>query len=179
RFFAEVRHARQARVFTRDDAYMPVLHDDMSHAAEFVAVPAYSRADEFALLLIGRDAPPFSEQERGIVSAFLTQALVALDNARLFAEVQNLATTDALTQVNNRRYFFELAELEFARSKRYGRDVSLILLDADNFTAINDTYGREIGDRALKIVANCCRNSLRHFDIIGRYGGEDFIIMLP
>ncbi|HEX7031097.1 MAG TPA: diguanylate cyclase [Gammaproteobacteria bacterium] len=179
RFFAEVRHGRKSRIVMRHDVQMPVLQDDMSPAAQFLAVPAYSRSDEFALLLIGRDAPPFSEQERDIVSAFLTQALVAIDNARLFAEVQNLATTDTLTQVSNRRYFFELAELEFARSKRYGRDVSLILLDADNFTAINDTYGREIGDRVLKIVANCCRNSLRHFDIIGRYGGEDFVIMLP
>lgn len=179
RFFAEVRHSRQSRVFTHSDVRMPVLHDDMQVGAQFLAVPAYSRADEFALLLIGRDAPPFSDQERDIVSAFLMQSLVALDNARLFAEVQNLATTDTLTQVHNRRYFFELAELEFARSKRYGRDVALVLLDADNFKSINDTYGREIGDRVLKIIANACRNSLRHFDIIGRYGGEDFIIMLP
>lgn len=179
RFFAEVRHGRRARIIMRHDVQLPVLQDDMAPAAQILAVPAYSRSDEFALLLIGRDTPPFSEQERDIVSAFLTQALVAIDNARLFAEVQNLATVDPLTRVSNRRYFFELAELEFARSKRYGRDVSLILIDADNFKAINDAYGRQIGDRALKIIANCCRNSLRHFDIIGRYGGEDFIIMLP
>ncbi len=179
RFFAEVRHGRKPRIFTRQDIDVPVLQDDMARTAQFLAVPAYSRADEFALLVIGRDAPPFSEQERDIVSAFLTQAMVAIDNARLFAEVQNLATTDTLTQVHNRRYFFELAELEFARSRRYERDVALILLDADNFRQINDGFGREIGDRVLKIIANCCRNGLRHFDIIGRYGGEDFIIMLP
>lgn len=179
RFFAEVRYARQARLFSRLDIHMTPLHDDMSPSAQFLAVPAYSRADEFALLLIGRDAPPFSDQECDIVSAFLTQALVSIDNARLFAELQNLATTDTLTQVHNRRYFFELAELEFARSRRYGRDVALILLDADNFKNINDSYGRELGDRMLKIIANCCRNNLRHFDIIGRYGGEDFVIMLP
>ncbi|HEX6930058.1 MAG TPA: diguanylate cyclase, partial [Gammaproteobacteria bacterium] len=179
RFFAEVRHSRQPRVFTRNDVHIPVLQDDMTPAAQFLAIPAYSRADEFALLLIGRDAPLFSAQECDIVSAFLTQALVSLDNARLFAELQNLATIDTLTQVHNRRYFFELAELEFARGKRYGRDVALILLDADNFKKVNDNYGREIGDRMLKIMANSCRNNLRHFDIIGRYGGEDFIIMLP
>lgn len=179
RFFAEVRHSRKPRIFTRNDLDVPILQDGMAPAAQFLAVPAYSRADEFALLVIGRDAPPFSEQERDIVSAFLTQALVAIDNARLFAEVQNLATTDALTRVHNRRYFFELADLEFARSKRYARDAALILLDADNFKKINDTYGREIGDRILKIIADSCRKNLRHFDIIGRYGGEDFIVMLP
>lgn len=179
RFFAEIRHLRKARMFTRRDVQIPVLQDGVAEGAQFLAVPAFSRADEFALLVIGRDAPPYSDEELDIVSAFLTQALVALDNARLFAEVQNLATTDPLTQVHNRRYFFELAELEFARSKRYERDVALILLDADEFKAINDNYGREIGDRALKIIASCCRNNLRHFDIIGRYAGEDFVIMLP
>lgn len=179
RFFAEVRHARKPRVFSPDEDRLRILREGMSENSRFLAIPAFSRADEFALLIIGRDAPAFSQQEQDIVSAFLTQALVALDNARLFAELQNLTTTDTLTQVNNRRYFFELAELEFNRGKRYERDVALILLDADHFKEVNDTYGRDIGDRMLKIIAKTCRNNLRHFDIIGRYGGEDFIILLP
>lgn len=179
RFFAEIRHARKPRLFTLKEQGMDVLQEGMSEQAHFLAVPAYSRSDEFALVIIGRDAPPFSGQEQDIVSAFLTQSLVALDNARLFAELQNTSTTDPLTQVNNRRYFFELAELEFNRSRRYERDVSIILIDADKFHDINETYGRDIGDRALKLIASVCRNNVRHFDIIGRYGGEDFIIMLP
>lgn len=179
RFFAEVRHARKPRVFSPDADQLKILREGMSDDSRFLAIPAFSRADEFALLIIGRDAPAFSQQEQDIVSAFLTQALVALDNARLFDELQNLTTTDTLTQVNNRRYFFELAELEFNRGKRYERDVALILLDADHFKEVNDTYGRDIGDRMLKIIAKTCRNNLRHFDIIGRYGGEDFVILLP
>ncbi|MDX1454035.1 MAG: diguanylate cyclase [Gammaproteobacteria bacterium] len=179
RFFAEVRHSRKPRVFSPDEDRLQVLREGMSEHSRFLAIPAFSRADEFALLIVGREAPAFSQQEQDIVSAFLTQALVALDNARLFSELQNLSTTDTLTQVNNRRYFFELAELEFNRGKRYDRDVALILLDADNFREINDTYGRDIGDRMLKIIASTCRNNLRHFDIIGRYGGEDFVILLP
>lgn len=179
RFFAEVRHSRKPRVFAADEERLAVLREGLGDNSRFLAIPAFSRSDEFALLLIGREAPGFSQQEQDIVSAFLTQALVALDNARLFAELQNLTTTDSLTQVHNRRYFFELAELEFNRSKRYDRDVALILLDADHFKNINDTYGRDIGDRLLKIIASTCRNNLRHFDIIGRYGGEDFIILLP
>ncbi|MDX1443889.1 MAG: diguanylate cyclase [Gammaproteobacteria bacterium] len=179
RFFAEIRYGRKPRIFTQKEQRIDALQDGMADNARFLAVPAFSRSDEFALLIIGRDAPPFSEQERDIAQAFLTQSLVALDNARLFAELQNTATTDTLTQVNNRRYFFELAELEFNRSRRYGRDVSIILIDADNFRELNDNYGRDIGDRALKLIASVCRNNVRHFDIIGRYGGEDFIIMLP
>lgn len=179
RFLAEVRYGREPKLFSQNEQRIDALQDGMSEDARFMAVPAFSRSDEFALLIMGRDAPPFSDQEIDIVQAFLTQSLVALDNARLFAELQNTATTDTLTQVNNRRYFFELAELEFNRSRRYGRDVSVILIDADNFRELNDTYGRDIGDRALKLIASVCRTNVRHFDIIGRYGGEDFIIMLP
>ncbi len=153
--------------------------DKSGGMAHYIAVPTYSRSDEFTMLLVGRDEESFDEEEIRIIASFSAQATVALDNARLFAEVQNLATIDPLTRVNNRRYFFELAELEFSRSKRYKREVAIILLDADKFRDINENYGHNIGDRVLKIIASTCRANLRHFDIIGRYGGEDYIIMLP
>ncbi|MCG8433242.1 MAG: sensor domain-containing diguanylate cyclase, partial [Gammaproteobacteria bacterium] len=179
KLFADLRYARRPLKIEHGELEASVLVTDEFEGFTYLAVPTYSRADEFALLLLGRGEDEFTDQEIGIVSAFATQALVALDNARLFSEVQNLATTDTLTRVNNRRYFFELAELEFSRSRRYNRDVAIILLDADSFREINENYGHEIGDRVLKILANTCRANLRHFDIMGRYGGEDFVIMLP
>ena len=141
-----------------------------------MVVPMFSRAEEFALLIIGREKDPFSDQDMDVASAFAKQAMVALENARLFAEVQNLATTDSLTRLHNRRYFLELSELEFTRSRRYSRELSILLLDADHFKDVNDTFGHEVGDRVLKIIANICRTNLRHFDIVGRYGGEEFIV---
>lgn len=146
---------------------------------EYLGVPLLSRSNEFGLLLIGRAGAPFQTDQRDIVSAFTNHAVAALDNARLFSEVQNLATTDSLTRMNNRRYFLELAEVEFNRIHRYQRKASLMLIDADHFKYINDTWGHEVGDRALKAIAYVCRTNLRQIDISGRYGGEEFIVMLP
>ncbi len=179
RLFAECRHRREPMLLGAEDVRDTPLVGDGPNAAHVLAIPTYSRSEEFSLLLLGRGEPPFTAQEQEIAVAVVRQALVALDNARLFSELQNLATTDNLTKVNNRRYFFELAELEFARGRRYGRNLAVILLDADGFTQLNESHGHEIGDRVLRLIASTCRANLRHFDIIGRYGGEDFVVMLP
>jgi predicted signal transduction protein with EAL and GGDEF domain len=154
RLFAECRHRREPTALAADDIKDTPLASDGVAPMHVLAIPTFSRAEEFSLLLIGRSESPFSPQEQEIAAAVARQALVALDNARLFSELQNLATTDSLTKVNNRRYFFELAELEFARSRRYGRNLAVILLDADGFTSINETYGHEVGDRVLRLIAS-------------------------
>ncbi len=179
KLFEKVRHARLPVRITPEELIDMPFFEQQSGVTRFVAIPTFSRSDEFAMLLVGKDGEDFNEEEIRIIASFSTQATAALDNARLFAEIQNLATIDPLTRVNNRRYFFELAELEFSRSKRYKREVAVILLDADKFRDINDKHGHDIGDRVLKLIASTCRANLRHFDVIGRYGGEDFIIMLP
>lgn len=179
RLFAECRHRREPMMLGAEDVRETPLAGDGPTQAHVLAIPTYSRSEEFSLLLLGRSESPFTAQEQEIAIAVVRQALVALDNARLFSELQNLATTDNLTKVNNRRYFFELAELEFARGRRYGRNLAVILLDADGFTQLNESHGHEIGDRVLRLIASTCRANLRHFDIIGRYGGEDFVVMLP
>jgi len=84
-----------------------------------------------------------------------------------------------LTRLSNRRHFMERAESEFERSRRYQRELSAFLLDADNFKAVNDTHGHEVGDRVLRVLANACRQSLRQLDVVGRYGGEEFVVLLP
>jgi diguanylate cyclase (GGDEF)-like protein len=145
----------------------------------WLAVPMTTRAEEFALLLLGRAQREYEPQEIAMTASFAQQAVVALENAKLFAEVQNLATTDGLTRLSTRRHFLDQAELEYTRSRRYGRRLSLLMLDADRFKQVNDDYGHEVGDRVLKLIASVCRTNLRHFDIIGRYGGEEFIIALP
>jgi two-component system cell cycle response regulator len=97
----------------------------------------------------------------------------------LLNEVQRLAMQDSLTGCFNRRHFFELAEQEFQRAVRYHHSLSLILLDIDHFKKFNDTYGHPAGDKILCDLVDACRGTLRSIDIIGRYGGEEFVFLLP
>jgi diguanylate cyclase (GGDEF)-like protein len=94
-------------------------------------------------------------------------------------EVQRLAITDSLTGLYNRRHFFELAEHELQRARRYRRSLSAIMLDIDHFKQVNDTYGHAVGDHVLKEVADSCRQAMRKEEVLGRYGGEEFVIMMP
>lgn len=95
------------------------------------------------------------------------------------AELRRLATTDSLTNAYNRRYFLTAGEAEFSRMLRYGRPLSLLMLDADHFKRINDTFGHAAGDTALLAIADVCRTALRTNDTLGRLGGEEFGAILP
>jgi diguanylate cyclase (GGDEF)-like protein len=90
-----------------------------------------------------------------------------------------MASFDPLTKLYNRRQFFALAEIEFERAKRYQHPLSVLLIDLDHFKLVNDHYGHLIGDEMLEFVANISKQIIRKIDIIGRYGGEEFIILLP
>ncbi|MBC7879497.1 MAG: diguanylate cyclase [Anaerolineales bacterium] len=93
-------------------------------------------------------------------------------------ELERLARTDVLTEVTNRRHFFELAEIEYERFKRYGHPLTIMLLDVDHFKQVNDNFGHLAGDHVLKHIASECRKALRVTDIFARYGGEEFICLL-
>jgi diguanylate cyclase (GGDEF)-like protein len=93
-------------------------------------------------------------------------------------QLERLARTDSLTQIINRRYFFELATAELTRAWRHDRPVAVLMFDIDHFKQVNDTYGHQAGDEALKLVAAQCQWELRATDIFARYGGEEFICML-
>jgi diguanylate cyclase (GGDEF)-like protein len=114
-----------------------------------------------------------------IMSIFAKQIGVSLERARLFQEVQSLALTDPLTGLQNRRSLFELGRVEFSRAYRMNRPFCCMMLDIDHFKKINDDYGHPIGDQVLQEFAARCKNSTRAVDLIGRYGGEELIILLP
>jgi diguanylate cyclase (GGDEF)-like protein len=114
-----------------------------------------------------------------IMSIFAKQIGVSLERARLFQEVQSLALTDQLTGLQNRRSIFELGRVEFVRAQRMKRPFCCMLLDLDHFKQINDTYGHPVGDQVLKEFADRCQKSVREVDLVGRYGGEELIILLP
>ena len=118
------------------------------------------------------------EENLDPLSIFATQVASTIENARLFAELQHLALTDGLTKLYTRRHFFELAFEEFYRARRYGHSLSVLMLDLDHFKKINDTYGHIAGDTVLEKTADICKTVLRTQDIIGRYGGEEFVVLL-
>jgi len=94
-------------------------------------------------------------------------------------ELVNLATTDVLTGIYNRRHFLDVAVHQMEQARRYGRPLALVLLDIDHFKKVNDTYGHTIGDEVLRHIARIARASLRTTDIFARYGGEEFIALMP
>jgi diguanylate cyclase (GGDEF)-like protein len=119
------------------------------------------------------------ESDLPTMSIFGSQVAIALQNAHLLAKVQKMAITDDLTGIFNRGHFFELAEHEFSRARRYELPLSAIILDIDHFKKFNDRYGHIVGDQVLTHVAQVLQNSLRDNDILGRYGGEEFSILMP
>jgi len=107
----------------------------------------------------------------------LTRKNIELE--RLNTEVQRLAMTDSLTGLYNRRGFFEFSVREVAHVKRFKHTLSVIMLDIDHFKEVNDTYGHETGDQVLEKIAALFNAQLRKIDILGRYGGEEFSLLLP
>jgi diguanylate cyclase (GGDEF)-like protein len=97
----------------------------------------------------------------------------------LLTKVEVLAITDPLTGLYNRRYFDNVLQKELTQRKRYGQSVTCLMMDIDHFKQVNDTYGHEAGDFVLKEIAELLKTHLREVDTIARWGGEEFIVMMP
>ncbi|HSM26366.1 MAG TPA: diguanylate cyclase [Anaerolineaceae bacterium] len=121
----------------------------------------------------------FSGDEINLLQTLGDQFSAAIERARIYEQFEQLAMIDALTGLYNRRQLYILGENEFSRAYRYNHPISVIMLDIDLFKKVNDVYGHMIGDQVLQQIANRCRSVLRSSDIIGRYGGEEFVILLP
>ncbi len=132
-----------------------------------------------AINLESRQLAAFKEDDLRILSILAGHLAVIIKNARLFEEVQRLATIDELTGLNNRRHLFELGGREFKRARRYSQPLSAIMLDIDHFKQVNDTYGHAVGDQVLRNLAQRCLQNMRETDLLGRYGGEEFFLLLP
>jgi diguanylate cyclase (GGDEF)-like protein len=113
----------------------------------------------------------------GLIYFFMSRLIKKLDEAR--QTIEKIAITDQLTEVFNRRHIMSRFEEEFEKVKQLRKNVSCIMADIDNFKAINDSYGHQAGDHVLRVISHRIRNTVRAYDILGRYGGEEFLIILP
>ena len=122
---------------------------------------------------------PFTSEDILRLDALAPQAAVALENMRIRQAINHLAATDGLTNLWNHRKMRELLREEMKRSTRYHRAVSVLMLDVDSFKTFNDTYGHPQGDQLLRNIAAILRAGARNVDFVGRYGGEEFLVILP
>ena len=121
----------------------------------------------------------FAAERLEFFEAYAVHVAVALENALLYEEQQNLASIDGLTSLHNRRSFDEMLRRELSRMSREGRSLALLMLDIDYFKKYNDTYGHPSGDKILRTLASILRSKIREGDIAARYGGEEFTVILP
>jgi diguanylate cyclase (GGDEF)-like protein len=144
-------------------------------------VPLIYQKRFMGVLLVRSDDPAriWQENELLLLRTVADQVTVAVNHARLFSQMQQQALTDSLTGCFNRRSFEMQLERDLHMATRMRLPLSLILLDLDNFKRVNDTYGHEVGDVALRLLADGLRDELRSVDTAARYGGEEFAVILP
>lgn len=163
-----------------DDQYPNFNEIGNLHIRSWLGVPLIFQGKIIGLLTIdSTKSNHFKEEDIKSASEFSNQVAIALENARIFEEAQSQAVTDALTGLLNRRGLFQFGEFELQRAHRIQRPLCAVIFDIDHFKTVNDQFSHTIGDQILHKLADRCRNNSRAIDLIGRYGGEEFVIILP
>lgn len=131
------------------------------------------------IMAIAREGAPFSRSQREVLRYLIGQAAASIENIGLHELVAEQAVTDPLTGLSNSRRFREWIDREAARAQRFGHQLSLVILDVDDFKQVNDTFGHLQGDEVLRSMAEILRLESRGVDEPARYGGEEFVVGLP
>lgn len=145
-------------------------------------VPIRYRSEKMGVVILydeNNHHRTLTQQEGQTLVAMAGHTAIAISNSRLFEEVHQLATTDGLTGLYNRRHFLGLAEQTFQFAKHHSRPLAVLLMDVDLFKQINDRHGHTTGDEVLRGIATLLEANLPEEGMVGRYGGEEFVVLLP
>lgn len=177
---SSIRSAMRSEEITRLDAPADIAIDaavTLFPARSVLIVPLVFKSVPVGMLVLARSTPIDADAERlvGLVRPMLS---VSLNNALAHERIQRLATLDALTGLYNRRFGLTRLREEFKRAIRAEMPLSVAMFDIDHFKSVNDTYGHLVGDRVLAAVSAAARRTLREGDVLIRYGGEEFLVLL-
>ena len=152
----------------------------LTESFSLLSVPIVRQSKVIGVMQVLREIheTAFNDHDMDLLSLLSFQVAISLENSRLYEEIQRLAIQDSLTGLFNRRGIINAAEREVERARRYERSVVLCMLDVDHFKRVNDTYGHPVGDEVLVGISRFLQNNLRGIDLIGRYGGEEFLFVL-
>lgn len=145
-----------------------------------ICVPLLAKGNTLGIVLIEHSIKnAFDNDTVRLLEIISQQVSIAIENARLYQQMHDLATLDGLTGAYNRLFFQDKLEEEYKKAHEIGYDLSFIIFDIDHFKKFNDTYGHLFGDLVLKTLSSHIMRTLRKEDIFARYGGEEFVILLP
>ncbi|MFN8513343.1 MAG: GAF domain-containing protein [Thermomicrobiales bacterium] len=147
--------------------------------APWLGIPLVVNGRITGAMALWRREVAFADEETATLGTLANQIAATLENARLYQEARTLAVTDPLTGLLNHRNMQERLDQEIARAARHGRSLAVVMIDLDNFKLFNDTYGHPAGDQILRATAAILRAEARDTDVIARYGGDEFCLILP
>lgn len=177
---------QSSNIIELTNGFMPLLDENKVKAflkdakmKSYILVPLMSKHTHFGSLIVFSSRESVSDSELNFLNLFAKQIELAITIADLFQAVKEQAITDGMTGLYNRRYFEEFIKKEAERSDRQNQKFTVIGLDLDHLKQINDTYGHNYGDIAIKAIAEVLKNNARSIDIAARMGGEEFNLLLP
>jgi diguanylate cyclase (GGDEF)-like protein len=167
-------------VATATAGQQPSLGALLGSPRSWLAIPVAGRGEPFGVVLVATgDDDATRDAQVEVAAALAGQGMTAYENARLFSQVRRLATVDGLTGLYNRNHFFAEADKQLRVARRYRRPVAAIMVDVDHFKRINDSYGHPVGDEVIRVVGARLHSASRECDVLGRYGGEEFALLVP
>ena len=176
------KHGESLIVPTFNDPRFAKRIDEMTKwkTRSIISIPLTSKHRVLGVIqLINVEMKGFEDKELLLLQALADYAAIAIDNARAVEKIQELTITDDCTGLYNARHLYKTLEAEVYRSARFGYEFSVLFLDLDHFKQVNDTHGHLVGSKLLNEIGYAIKSKLRLIDYAFRYGGDEFVVLLP